>query len=226
MCSTTDVIETGTGCAFNNCQVPTVTGPTFDVLPQGGGVFTVRMVMTVVSPWNEYYASSLPNNTLDMIWFDVSPAPAPFTSGGDPSLCEYLSSDKVHTYVEETGLTCSGAPYSFGTYSLRSSTCGGPCFTYPSCPGWCGKLTDNNGLDFTVTAAMLGCPSPKKWSCPSEGSCPTCGCTDGPSGPAGSGPGATLRYAAGGAGGTGFPAPPPGLRRSAATGRTTTPSAS
>ena len=151
-----------------------------------------------------------------MTWFDTSSAPTPWTSGGNPSLCEYLASDRVDTYVEQTGLTCAGAPYSFGTYSLRASTCGGPCPPpfFPSCGFFCGKWVDTGGLDFTVTAGMMGCPMPKKWSCPGDASCATCGCSGGASGAAGggpgsapglSGPGATLRYAAGGAGGTGFP---------------------
>jgi RHS repeat-associated protein len=217
MCSTSDIVHTGSGCGgFSNCQVPTVGSPAISVLPQGGGVFTARMSVTVTAPWNQSVASSNPNGTLDMTWFDTSSAPTPWTSGGNPSLCEYLASDRVDTYVEQTGLTCSGAPYSFGTYSLRASTCGGPCPLpfFPSCGFFCGKWVDTGGLDFTVTAGMMGCPMPKKWSCPSDASCETCGCAGGASGAAGggpgsapglSGPGATLRYAAGGAGGTGFP---------------------
>jgi len=219
MCSTTDIVHTGSGCGgFNNCQNPTVGSPSISILPQGGGVFTARMTVTVTAPWNQSVAVSNPNGTLDMTWFDTSTAPTPWTSGGNPSLCEYLASDRVQTYVEKTGLTCSGAPYSYGTYSLRASTCSGPCPPpfFPSCGSFCGKWVDTGGLEFTVTAAMMGCPAPKKWSCPDDASsCPTCGgCIGGTSGGAGggpgvgpglSGPGATLRYTAGGAGGTGFP---------------------
>ena len=217
MCSTTDIVHTGSGCGgFNNCQVPTVGSPSIVILPQGGGTFTARMTVQVTAPWNESVAISNPNGTLDMTWFDTSTAPTPWTSGGNPSLCEYLTSDRVDTYVEKTGLTCAGAPYSYGTYSLRASTCGGPCPPpfFPSCGFFCGKWVDVGGFDFTVTAAMMGCPTPKKWSCPDDASCPACGCSGGASGGAGggpgvgpslSGPGATLRYAASGTGGTGFP---------------------
>lgn len=208
MCSTTDIIHTGSGCSgLNYCQVPTVSGSTISILPQGGGIFTARLTVTVTAPWNQSAVSTNPNGTLDMTWFDTAPAPAPFTSAPSASLCEYLASDKVDTYVQKTGLTCAGAPYSFGTYSLRAAMCGGP-----GSP--CGKWVDVGGLEFTVTAAMMGCPTPKKWSCPNDASCETCGCSGGASGAAGggpgvapglSGPGATLRYAAGGVGGTGFP---------------------
>ena len=236
MCSTTDIVHTGSGCGgFSNCQNPTIGSPAISILPQGGGSFTARMSVTVTAPWNQSVASSNPNGTLDMTWFDTSSAPTPWTSGGNPSLCEYLASDRVDTYVEKTGLTCSGAPYSYGTYSLRASTCGGPCPPpfFPSCGSFCGRWVETGGMDFTVTAAMMGCPTPKKWSCPDDASCSTCGCTGGASGAAGggpgvgpglSGPGATLRYAAGGAGGTGFPGTSAWTPPSAATGRTTTPS--
>jgi hypothetical protein len=152
----------------------------------------VRMKMTVTAPWNQFYAQSNPNGTLDMTWFDVSPAPTPWTSGGDPSLCEYLSSDRVETYVEKTGLTCAGAPYDFGTYSLRSAVCGGPCPPpfFPNCAaiGWCGRWVDTNGLAFVVTKSMLGCPQPRKEECQDCKACIVtgggCGVNVGGKGPA------------------------------------------
>jgi len=128
MCSTSTIVQTGNGCGFvNNCQQAVVSGPTIQIIPQGGGVFTAHLVMNVTAPWNFWATTNDPNGTLSMLWFDVSPAPPPFTSGGDPSLCQYTASDVVNTWVEKTGLTCAGAPYNFGTYSLRSMTCGGPC---------------------------------------------------------------------------------------------------
>ena len=213
-CSTGTLAQTGTGCSFNNCQNPQISGPSFEKINQGGGLFTVRMTMTVTAPWNKFYASSQPNGTLDMTWFNVSPAPAPWTAGGSPSLCEELNSDVVPTYLEKTNLSCSGAPYDFGSYSLRSSVCGGPCPPpyYPSCGsiGWCGRWVDSNGLAFYVPKSMLGCPDdPPKDSCPLNNACSACmgpgGGTSAGGGPpgfngAGTGEGALLRYRGRGAG--------------------------
>ncbi|HEX9941347.1 MAG TPA: hypothetical protein VGG03_04975, partial [Thermoanaerobaculia bacterium] len=181
-CSTSDIIRTGTGCSFNNCQTPPPpTGPRFEPILQPDGRFTVRMKVTVTAPWNQYYAASNPNGTLDVTWFNVSPAPAPWTSGGSPSLCEYFDSDRVQTYVQKPDLTCAGAPYDFGTYSLRASVCGGPCPPpyYPNCAsiGWCGRWTDANGFAFYVSKSVLGCPDdPPKGGCPSPAgnSCSLC----------------------------------------------------
>ncbi|HEV2844487.1 MAG TPA: hypothetical protein VG477_06555, partial [Thermoanaerobaculia bacterium] len=213
-CSTGTVQQTGTGCSFNNCQTPQVSGPNFETIPQGGGLFTVRMTMTVTAPWNKFYAPSQPNGALDMTWFNVSPAPAPWTGGGSPSLCEESNSDVVPTYVEQGSLSCAGAPYDFGSYSLRSSVCGGPCPPpfFPNCGaiGWCGRWVDSNGLAFYVPKSMLGCPGdPPNDSCPLNNSCPACmgpgGGTSAGGGPAGyggdgTGEGAFLRYRGRGAG--------------------------
>src|ERR1700709_1279457 len=67
MCSTTDIVHTGSGCGgFNNCQVPPVGSPSIVILPQGGGTFTARMTVQVTAPWNQSVAISNPNGTLDM----------------------------------------------------------------------------------------------------------------------------------------------------------------
>jgi RHS repeat-associated protein len=218
MCGTPDIVHTGGGCSFNYCQTPQVEGtPTFQLFPQPDGSVTARMVVQVTAPWNETAQQSNPNGTLDMTWFDVSPAPVPWTSGGNPSLCEYLASDRVNTYVEKTGLTCAGAPYDFGTYSLRASMCGGPCPPpfFPNCGPFCGRWIDKGGYEFKITKKMLNCPEPKRWDCDICYGCQEVGGEGkgggskgggpGTAAPGGSGPGAFLRYAASGAGGPGFP---------------------
>ena len=35
--------------------------------------------------------------------------------------CEYGASDRIFTYLQKSGLTCNGAPYDFGVYSLPGS---------------------------------------------------------------------------------------------------------
>lgn len=223
-CSTTDRFEEGAGCsAINNCQTPTVGVPSLVVLPQPNGTSTVRLTVDVVARWNGWAADPAGgnnlNSTLDITWFNVSPAPTPWTSGGSPSLCEYQSSDRVETYIQQTGLTCANAPYFFGSYSLRASVCGGPCPPpfFPGCGSFCGKWADANSLDFTVTPEALGCNAPRKDRCGEGGtSCSLCRGADACGGasvggkgascdPRWAGPGASLRYTAGGAGGTGFP---------------------
>jgi RHS repeat-associated protein len=219
MCGTPDIVHTGAGCSFNYCQNPQVaSSPTFDILPQPDGTYIARMVVQVTAPWNQTAQQSNPNGTLDLTWFDTATAPTPWTSGGNPSLCEYLASDRVNTYVEKTGLTCDGAPYDFGTYSLRASMCGGPCPPpfFPSCGSFCGRWVDKGGYQFQVTKQMLSCPQPKKHDCDNCSSCLSVGGAGGKGGgskgggpgyaaPGDSGPGAFLRYAASGVGGPGFP---------------------
>ncbi len=203
----------GNGCNFvNNCRVPIVTGPTIDTFPQGGGKFTARMRMDVRAPWNHDARIFNPNGTLDMFWYNTATVPEVCDTGFDVSICEYLNSDHTQCWLEKKDLTCAGAPYNFGFFSFRAQTCGGesPCgFPFPNT---CGRWTDKENLAFSVTKAMLGCKVPPKDDCKDCGNCKEAGPGVAGAGggggkgrPGKSGPGATLQYAAGGAGHPEYP---------------------
>ena len=207
----------GNGCNFtHNCRDPTVSGPSLEVLPEPGGTFTVRLTLDVRAPWNDWAATSNPNGTLDMLWFDTASVPAQCGTGFNAAVCEYLGSDRTRCFLQRTGLSCGGAPYSFGTFSFRAQVCGGGCFCEQNpalCPCW--RKVDRNNLSFTVTASDLGCPTPPKDDCDDCKACKIAGPGRGNVGggggratPADSGPGAMLRYAAGGAGHLDFPGTP------------------
>ena len=155
-----------------------------------------------------------PNGRLNIFWFDGN--------GQNPSLCQYLATDHVYTYIEKEGLTCAGAPYSFGSYTVRADTCQGacppfhPCFPNCAACGWCGK-SKQISVSFTVTKSDLGCPVPPPDDCSTgTNQCQDCqpvggGCSvsrDGRPSCKFPGPGAHLRYRAGGAGGDTFPGTP------------------
>ena len=225
----------GSGCSgFPNCRLPIVPAqPTIEILPEAGGTFTARLTFEVTAPWNKDSTDQTSpnfhsNSQLDMIWFDT---PAVCGGGAHVADCQYLSSDTTRCYLEKTGLSCAGAPYDFGTYAFRAQVCQGPGPCGFPFPPPCGKWVDRPNLAFKVSKAMLHCPEPPKQKCNTDpsASCPSCtvrgvgpgqggpginGAGGGGSGPGidgsgGSGPrlgpGAHLRYAAGGAGGTGFP---------------------
>jgi RHS repeat-associated protein len=169
------------------------------------------MVMEVTAPWNKVAGDSNsgssyynPNGTLDMFWYNRATVPAPCDSGYQVTICEYFASDKTRCYLERKDLTCSGAPYNFGTYSFRAQVCGGerPCGLPP---GGCGKWVDSNNLAFVVTKSKLGCPVPRKNDCKqceariSTGGCSACVGGEGAMCKV-EGAGAHLYYAAGGAG--------------------------
>ena len=207
----------GNGCNFtHNCRIPTVSGPSLEVLPEAGGTYTARLSLEVHAPWNDWAASANPNGTLDMLWFNTASVPSLCSTGFVTSLCDYLDSDDTRSYLERTGLSCGGAPYSFGVFSFRAQVCGGGCLCeqFPTlCPCW--RKVDHNNLSFTVTAADLGCPVPPKDPCDDCKACKLAGPGRGNVGggggraaPADSGPGALLRYAAGGAGHPDFPGTP------------------
>jgi len=204
----------GNGCNFvHNCRLPTVDNGSIEVLPGGNGTFIARLKMDVLVPWNKWAQTQNPNGTLDMHWFNTATVPSQCATNFSTTICEYLGSDHTQCWLQQTGLTCDGAPYNFGTYSFRAETCGGGCFCEQNpqfCTCW--RKVDRNNLAFVVTKGMLGCPTPRKWPCDEcknrkdagDGSGSPAG-KGGVANPAGSGPGAMLRYAAGGAGGPGFP---------------------
>jgi len=204
----------GNGCNFvNNCRLPTVDNGSIEVLPGGNGTFIARLKMDVRVAWNKWAQTQNPNGTLDMHWFDTATVPSQCATNFRTTICEYLGSDHTQCWLQQSGLTCDGAPYNFGTYSFRAETCGGGCFCEQN-PAFCtcSRKVDRNNLAFVVTKAMLDCPTPRKWPChdcengkgAGNGSGSPAG-KGGAADPADSGPGAMLRYVAGGAGGPGFP---------------------
>lgn len=96
-------------CSFANCLFPQISGPTFEVIPQGGGLFNVRMVLDVKAPYNEWSALNEDhvNGTLDVLWFTGSSIPFPPFS---EAFCELTSSDRTQTWVEQSGFTCQNTP--------------------------------------------------------------------------------------------------------------------
>ena len=203
----------GNGCNFvHNCRTPTVSGPTIEILPQANGTFTARLKMDVRAPWNKWAQTNNPNGTLDMFWYERPTTPGLCDTGFNIAICEYLNSDHTQCWVQQTGLTCAGAPYNFGTFSFRAQTCGGPGVCNFPFPPTCGRWVDRSGLDFVVSKEMLGCPTPRKTDCNECKSCKRPGggdCGANVTGEGAScklpGAGAHLYYAAGGAGGDGFP---------------------
>jgi hypothetical protein len=203
----------GNGCnSLWNCRQPVVSGPTIDITPQGGGKYTARLKMDVKAPWNLWSKSINPNGTLDMHWYNTPTVPGICDTGFSTAICEYLDSDHTQCWVQQKDLTCAGAPYNFGFYSFRAETCGGQGSCNFPFPPTCGRWTDKNNLEFSVTKAMLGCPLPPKDDCKDCGNCKEAGPGragagggGGKGSPGKSGPGATLQYTAGGAGHPGFP---------------------
>ncbi len=123
---------TGAGCGgLKNCQDPVVAGSRVEVAPQPGGIFEARLVVDVKAPWNSH-SSTIGAAKLHLFWRRGSPATNPTTS-----LCQLTSTDRGETYVVKTGLTCAGAPYDFGTYSLRALVCQG--IAYQKLPAWQGR---------------------------------------------------------------------------------------
>jgi hypothetical protein len=234
-----DGVNVGTGCMGNatmacpsgcnntnpiasrNCQTPVIGAPTPSITQQSDGTYTARWTFDIKAPGNYSGSMDNPGGALQVIWFDT-PTAGGCESGGMTTCPQYGSSDEEITFYQQTGLTCAGAPYTFGPYALRAQTCLGPCFSAcsPSVPTY----TDKNGLIFMVTKAMLpGCPEPPKSSCCDNLDCKTCksagsgGTSVGGGGACtvvkDSGPGAIFRYRAGGVGGSGWPGTGPWNQR-------------
>jgi RHS repeat-associated protein len=209
----------GSGCnGLRNCRNPEVPlEPEIEVVVEPDGQFTARLVFDVVARWNQEAGDQdlqfdNSNGTLQILWF----ASGSLCSGTVGS-CNYRASDRTRTYLEKNDLTCAGAPYDFGTYSIRVQTCQGegPCpFLFPLS---CGREVDRVGKAFVVTAEDLGCPVPPPERCKGDASCESCpggnsiggggAAAGGPGGPGDpqSGRGAYLYYTAGGAGAAGLP---------------------
>lgn len=191
---------TGEGCrgSLKVCQKP-VADHRIDVKETAPGIFEARLVARVYAPWNSHL-DTLSSAKLHIYWREGATAAHPTTS-----LCQNNSSDQLETFLVAGGLSCSGAPYNLGVYSLRAIVCQGA--------GNCQQTTDLNALQFTVTKQTLGCPEPPKWSCGGDSNCRECITVgQGSASPAGEGAsaepdghGAAVRYRAGGAGGPGWP---------------------
>lgn len=197
VCSIPATVQPAGGCGgFKNCQKPVHKGTRIDVVETGGRTYEARLVVDVEAPWNSAAASSF--FKLKLYWSQGSVA------GPSATLCQHNITDRAETYLHYGGLTCDGAPYDLGVFSLRAVVCEGIS---------CQQVTPIEGLSFTVTPQDLGCPEPPKWSCGGDSSCRDCiSVGSGSASPAGEGAsaepaghGAAVRYRAGGAGGPGWP---------------------
>ncbi len=185
-----------------NCRTPVIIAQAVEVVSQGGGLFTARLPVRLETLGNTMIT---PNGRLDLFWNQGPPVSL------STSLCENNTTDVTKTYLERSNLSCAGAPYDFGVFSVRAFVCRGA--------GSCERFADAANLPFRVTKADLGCPEPPLFGCDDDASCTTClalggggcGASLSVSGegaavtPCQSGPGALLRYRAGGAGGPGLP---------------------
>jgi RHS repeat-associated protein len=185
-----------------NCVEPQLEGPYVEAIDQGNGSFQIRFTVDVRSPFNSH-PDAFSNGKLDMVWRDGT-----HTGGFFGDICENNVTDRTRSWVNLGSASCSSVPVNKGTWTVRAQTCGGPGAT-------CGHWQTVTGTAM-VTSWTLGCLPPLEWACPNDGnSCnPSCvgpggGSSSGGGGPGAappwSGPGATLRYAAGGVGSVGSP---------------------
>ncbi len=190
---------------FPNCVDPILTPEALEVIPTGGGNYTVRRRVDVKAGYN-WWAGQEDHP------IDGPPNPNPWKnlpgrlnihwntlSGGSPSLCQYFDSDEVVAFIEANNLTCAGAPYVLGPFKLETWACGCNQFLcgFPNCEtcGSCGRATVMD-VDFIVTDADLGCsPLPPAPPCSESGSTS--------SGASGSTCSECVRTASGGPGGAG-----------------------
>jgi len=198
ICFLDDTIATGFGCGapFQNCQPPELLDRQIEVIENPPGVFEARLLVEVKAPFN----STAITGKLVLFWNEGANAASNTTT-----LCQMDPKNHAYTLVFENGLTCGGAPYLFGLYSLRGITC--------RFSGSCEKQTDLEALSFLVTGQMLGCPVIPTDDCERCEMNRTVGPAKtgiGGGGPVclllpGGGPGADLHYRAGGAGAAGLP---------------------
>lgn len=184
------------GAETQNCRTPVVIVQPLEVVAEGGGLLTARLPVRFETLGNTLIT---PNGRLNLFWNQGPPVSL------STSLCENNTTDVTRTYLERTHLSCQGAPYDFGVFSVRGLVCAGSS---------CQRSADAANLPFRVTASDLGCPEPPLFGCNDDASCTTCialgggGCGASLSiagegaavTPCQGGPGALLRYRAGGAG--------------------------
>jgi YD repeat-containing protein len=199
----------GTGCnGLTLCNQPVRDASRIQAIPTGS-TWTIRAEVDLTVPGN----SSSPGGflcTANGLWFTSSPPPANINS--PQGFCQSGNWDKFRVSLQLEQLTCANLSgnSALRTYSLSAVACLGA-------PFGCQKREDVPGIDLSpqAVADLLGCPKPPPSACNGDQECGLCllagqGAAS-PAGngasadPPGSGPGARLRYQAGGAGGSGWP---------------------
>ena len=140
------------------------------------GQWLARLPLDVVAPWNQWATTHNPNGTLTITWLAAASfgSPAACPPAAATSFCQDASSlngtDHAKTWLENP-VTCAGAPYNFGTFSARVSTCSQPCPCNQPFPPNCicgagdggpgSTWQDENGLAFVVNKSDIpGCTPP------------------------------------------------------------------
>ncbi len=194
LCALPGTIQTGTGCGgqLKNCQMPELIGPRTQIVSTGPGTYEARLIAEARAPWNSD-PGTLSSGKLKLYWTALE-------------FCQNGLADKQETYLAFGGLTCGGAPYDFGTFTLQAIVCQGG--------GSCQKQVTLNAMPLKVERSAV-CGEPPKWTCCADGTCGSCvrvgagsaspGGDGASAAPPVSGPGAMLRYRAGGAGFPGWP---------------------
>jgi RHS repeat-associated protein len=187
-------IQTGTGCGgqLKNCQTPELIGPRTQIVPTGPGTYEARLVVEARAPWNSDPATQS-SGKLKLYWTQFE-------------LCQNGLVDRQETYLAYGEVKCGGAPYNFGEFTLRAVACEGG--------GSCQKQVILSAMPLKVERSAV-CGEPPKWTCCADGTCGTCvragagsaspGGEGASAAPPMAGPGATLRYRAGGTGFPGWP---------------------
>jgi hypothetical protein len=159
-----------------NCVPPTATAQGVQILAGSGGTFTARLPLDVQAPFNSWATLNFPNSVLQAFWYSAATVPDICDASSLISTCQFAGitsaggtatgADHVSTWIDEAGLTCAGAPYSF-TVSALLSTCQQPsCFCEqefgtPNCSCFASTRTKLNGLTINVAKSMLpGCVPP------------------------------------------------------------------
>ncbi len=205
------------------CEKAKSSGPVIEKVDPNcdpkAGACAIRVRVPLEFPGNlqniAIAGSSFGAPTPQVYWFQggtppSSCAPRFDANCGQISICGIVGAQYTGDFGETSltvgGVSCGNLTSAqLTTFSISVFS----CESRFSCP----KRMDLSGIDLTppAVAKALGCPVPRKWVCDD---CKLCklaghgggspGGKGGVGGPAGSGPGATLRYAAGGAGGPGF----------------------
>jgi YD repeat-containing protein len=159
-----------------NCVPPTATVQGVQILAGSGGTFTARLPLDVQAPFNGWAAANFPASVLNVFWYAAATVPDICDGSVPLSLCQFAATttsggtvtgaDHVSTWLDKTGLTCAGAPYSF-TVSARLGTCTQPsceCEMFggnPNCICDAPTATNLNNLTINVPKSMLpGCVPP------------------------------------------------------------------
>lgn len=202
LCGFPEKIQKGEGCggSLKHCQKPELFHSRIQLVSTGSGTYEARLAVEVRAAWNSD-PDVLSSGRLKLYW-----AQGPVATRFTTNWCLDGTTDRQETYIAQPGLTCGGAPYDLGVLSLLATTC--------ERRGGCEQSASLAGLPFQVSRSML-CEEPPKWGCCGDGGCRDCVHVGaGSASPAGegasasppmSGPGARLRYRAGGAGGPGWP---------------------